>query len=71
MAEPETTDPESETTEPEAETTEPEPIEDDPATSDDHDEDRSGDRDDAHLRDVDPGAGCTEIWEHLSETRDD
>ena len=24
-----------------------------------------------HLSDVEPGAGCTEIWEHLSETRDD
>lgn len=23
-----------------------------------------------HLSDVEPGAGCTEIWEHLSETRD-
>ena len=29
------------------------------------------DRDDAHLQDVEPGAGCTEIWEHLSENRDD
>jgi hypothetical protein len=25
---------------------------------------------DAHLADVEAGAGCTEIWEHLSETRD-
>ena len=24
-----------------------------------------------HLSDVEAGAGCTEIWEHLSETRDD
>jgi len=24
-----------------------------------------------HLADVEAGAGCTEIWEHLSETRDD
>jgi len=23
-----------------------------------------------HLSDVETGAGCTEIWEHLSETRD-
>jgi hypothetical protein len=23
-----------------------------------------------HLSDVDAGAGCTEIWEHLSENRD-
>ncbi|WP_255170720.1 hypothetical protein [Natrononativus amylolyticus] len=28
-------------------------------------------RDDAHLRDVDVGAGCTEIWEHLAETREE
>lgn len=25
----------------------------------------------SHLSDVEAGAGCTEIWEHLSETRDD
>lgn len=28
-------------------------------------------RDDAHLRDVDVGAGCTEIWEHLAEQREE
>lgn len=28
------------------------------------------DRDDAHLDDVDVGAGCTEIWEHLAEKRE-
>jgi len=33
--------------------------------------DDAGDRDDAHLRDVEPGAGCVEIWEHLSAERDD
>jgi hypothetical protein len=26
--------------------------------------------DTAHLDDVEPGAGCTEIWEHLSERRE-
>ncbi|WP_255475207.1 hypothetical protein [Halapricum sp. CBA1109] len=26
---------------------------------------------DEHLEDVDDGCGCTEIWEHLSEGRDD
>jgi hypothetical protein len=26
---------------------------------------------DDHLRDVEPGAGCTEIWEYLSERRDE
>ena len=25
--------------------------------------------DDAHLEDIEDGAGCTEIWERLSETR--
>lgn len=28
---------------------------------------RREDSDDEHLRDVPDGAGCTEIWEHLSE----
>ncbi|MFC4542493.1 hypothetical protein ACFO5R_11250 [Halosolutus amylolyticus] len=28
-------------------------------------------RDDAHLDDVEEGAGCTEIWEHLAEQRDE
>lgn len=28
-------------------------------------------RDDAHLDDVEEGAGCTEIWEHLAEKRDE
>ncbi|GAA0665537.1 hypothetical protein ACFQDG_13220 [Natronoarchaeum mannanilyticum] len=26
---------------------------------------------DDHLADIEEGAGCTEIWEHLSEQRDD
>lgn len=34
-------------------------------------EDREEDDDEAHLQNVEPGAGCTEIWEHLSETRDE
>lgn len=37
---------------------------------------RSGDsssrgEDDAHLKDVPVGAGCTEIWEHLAEAREE
>ncbi|WP_435334661.1 hypothetical protein [Haloarchaeobius sp. TZWWS8] len=28
-------------------------------------------RHDEHLRDVEVGAGCTEIWEHLSDQRDE
>mgnify|MGYP000509956917 CR=1 FL=1 len=28
-------------------------------------------RDTDHLDDVEDGCGCTEIWEHLSEQRDD
>lgn len=35
------------------------------------DTDRSDDRDDAHLDDLEVGAGCTEIWEHLAETREE
>lgn len=27
--------------------------------------------DDAHLDDVEDGCGCTEIWEHLSDQRED
>lgn len=26
---------------------------------------------DDHLADIEEGAGCTEIWEHLSEQRDE
>jgi hypothetical protein len=25
----------------------------------------------SHLEDVDDGCGCAEVWEHLSERRDD
>ncbi len=28
-------------------------------------------RDDDHLQNVPDGAGCTEIWEHLSDGRDE
>ncbi len=28
-------------------------------------------RDDAHLRNLEDGSGCTEIWEHLSERREE
>ncbi len=28
-------------------------------------------RDDEHLQNVPDGAGCTEIWEHLSDDRDE
>lgn len=28
-------------------------------------------RDDSHLDDVETGAGCTEIWEHLAEQREE
>lgn len=30
----------------------------------------SDDSDDEHLKDIEEGAGCTEIWEHLSEKRE-
>ena len=35
------------------------------------DDDDREERVDDHLTDVEEGAGCTEIWEHLSEQRDD
>ena len=47
-----------------------EPTTDD-ATVENAETEEPDDRDDAHLQDVEPGAGCTEIWEHLSETRDE
>ncbi|QLG49552.1 hypothetical protein [Natrinema halophilum] len=28
-------------------------------------------REDAHLDDIEEGAGCTEIWEHLAEKREE
>lgn len=34
-------------------------------------EDETADDDYDHLKSLDDGAGCTEIWEHLSENRDD
>lgn len=33
--------------------------------------DEADDGYDAHLSDVPAGSGCTEIWEHLSEERED
>jgi len=32
---------------------------------------RNDDREHEHLADVEDGCGCTEIWEHLSESRDE
>jgi len=43
----------------------------DATAAEETDEEAEQRRDDAHLRDVEEGAGCTEIWEHLSETRDE
>ncbi|SIS10136.1 hypothetical protein SAMN05421809_3885 [Natronorubrum daqingense] len=34
-------------------------------------EEDSTNRDDAHLDDIEEGAGCTEIWEHLAEKRNE
>jgi ribosomal protein L12E/L44/L45/RPP1/RPP2 len=34
-------------------------------------DDQREERDDDHLSDVPDGAGCTEIWEHLAERRED
>ena len=30
----------------------------------------ASERDDDHLRDIDDGCGCTEVWEAMSEYRD-
>ena len=38
----------------------------DPDAGDDEDEDDTG-----HLDDLPDGAGCTEIWEHISDNRDE
>ncbi len=35
-----------------------------------HEQDEA-ERDDAHLDDLEEGAGCTEIWEHLAKQRDE
>ncbi|MFA9501960.1 hypothetical protein ACERIM_04170 [Natrinema sp. H-ect1] len=34
-------------------------------------EQETKERDDAHLDDIEEGAGCTEIWEHLAEKREE
>ena len=39
--------------------------------ADDDPDGASADRNDGHLADVPDGAGCTEIWEHLAERRED
>ncbi|MDG5775390.1 hypothetical protein VB773_10940 [Haloarculaceae archaeon H-GB2-1] len=33
--------------------------------------DSDADNDDDHLADIEDGAGCTEIWEHLSDRREE
>lgn len=33
--------------------------------------DDADERHDAHLNDLEDGSGCTEIWEHLSERREE
>ena len=39
--------------------------------ADDADEEEAEEEVDDHLADLSDGAGCTEIWEHLSEQRGD
>jgi len=34
-------------------------------------QDRDEDVDTAHLDDMDDGCGCTEVWEHLSDEREE
>lgn len=43
---------------------------DEPPASDESTDERT-ERERSHLEDVEDGAGCTEIWEHLSERRED
>lgn len=43
-----------------------------PASAESTGNDEDGEDDEfAHLDSLEDGAGCTEIWEHLSETRGD
>jgi hypothetical protein len=49
-----------------------EPTEGTPASTDSTGEDKHGEDDEfAHLDSLEDGAGCAEVWEHLSETRGD
>jgi hypothetical protein len=43
-------------------------VETDEETAIEEEPDVTGDR--AHLDGLEPGAGCAEVWEHLSERRD-
>jgi len=40
-----------------------------PSSTVERESDEDDDTDRAHVSDVEVGAGCTEIWEHLSEQR--
>lgn len=42
-----------------------------PDPHDSKDNDADDDRDDDHLSGVEVGAGCTEIWEHLADQREE
>lgn len=33
--------------------------------------DNGEERPDAHLRDIEDGCGCVEVWEHTSDARDE
>ncbi|WP_197409651.1 hypothetical protein [Haloferax profundi] len=43
-------------------------LEPEPERADDEDDERDPT---AHLDDLEDGAGCTEIWSHLSESREE
>lgn len=45
-------------------------VETDEATID-REEEREAEVDTSHLDDVEDGCGCTEVWEHLSDERDE
>ncbi|WEL17678.1 MULTISPECIES: hypothetical protein [unclassified Halorhabdus] len=41
------------------------------STTDDEQTDGAQSTEDDHLEDVEDGCGCAEVWEHLSEQRED
>ncbi|MCU4743944.1 hypothetical protein OB955_17115 [Halobacteria archaeon AArc-m2/3/4] len=47
------------------------PRPEDTEVTEDSEENTDHEREDAHLDGVEVGAGCTEIWEHLAEQRDE
>ena len=51
--------------------TDADPTGDAPTETESADDNADADDESAHLDSLSDGAGCTEIWEHLSETREE